>query len=349
MPLIASAAKVAYHEEKLEAYVRGERTFPATLELDLTAECNMRCGDCASSTSVPTDHLDIAFVDRILALLEGQTRGLLLTGGEPTLARTFPETLGLARRRGFVDVVVVTNGTLLCEPPVAAALLEHASAVRISIYDWTLEPATRLPRALRAIEALRARIDREGSALEIGVSALTTHDNAALLARLASEVAQAGAHWLYLHPFCIRWDSGAPERVDQSDVWARVEALQADPPPDGLRVHAFPDRYSSAPLTFTGYHAAYFLLVVGADGMNYLAPEVKYHARNVIADLTNGWRDDFLWSRERLERIASVGSDSYPAMGSRHRGVLYNDLIQARLGGAASVPPGDTFLFPHIL
>ncbi len=45
------------------------------------------------------------------------------------------------------------------------------------------------------------------------------------------------------------------------------------------------DRYVDTGLSFDGYHAAHFLLVVGADGMNYLGAEVKYQPQYAIADL----------------------------------------------------------------
>lgn len=355
MPEIAAAAKVAHHADKLGAYLRGEPVFPATLELDLTTECNKNCRYCASTLTVPRATLPMGFVDRLLGLLEGRTRGLLLTGGEPTMAPTFPDTLRLARERGFEDVVVVTNGTLLDEGPVAGALLERASAVRVSVYDWAAESASPLSAVLRSVEALRSRIDREGSALEIGISALTKHGNAGGIDRVVDATVSAGAHWVYFHPFCVRWDDGAPEQVDQADVLAVVTDRAAHLA-NGFRVYTFPDRYSRDELTFTGYHAAHFLLVVGGDGMNYLAPEVKYHRENVIADLSNGFSDGFLWEPQRLKRIAAVTSETYPAMRSRHRGVLYNDLIEKLRSRAASGAPVDgsapeagAFVHPHIL
>jgi hypothetical protein len=120
-------------------------------------------------------------------------------------------------------------------------------------------------------------------------------------------------------------------------------------------VFVLPERYVEQSIHFSAYHAAHFLLTVGADGKNYLAPEVKYQPQHVIADVVTHWQEDFLWQRPRLERIRSVNSETYPALGSRHRGMLYSDYIERLIQGGEAGPtdtvPGapEAFMFPHIL
>jgi organic radical activating enzyme len=353
MSEIASAYKVAYHREKLEAYLRNERILPATLELDISSECNRKCPLCPSTTSPRSSTLSIGFIERLFARLEGQTRGLLLSGGEPTLAPIFPEVLSLARRHGFVDIAVVTNGSLLDKERVAAALCTHVSTIRVSIYDWTRKPPADFQATLRRIGGLRSRIEAAGSKLQIGVSLLTSNENVNALYSIVRQVSSAGAHWIYFHPMCVRWDVGAPERVDQSGVLAKIKECQKEQS-DAFRVFTFLDRYFERKIEFSGYHAAHFLLVIGADGMNYLGAEVKYHPQYIVADLVNNWRDDFLWNRERLNQIESVNSRTYPPIASRHRGVLYNQLIQDLIDGERSLDEAyanhaTTCVFPHIL
>jgi organic radical activating enzyme len=354
MSEIASPFKITCHKEKLESYLRNESIFPATLEFDLTSVCNRKCPNCPSTTSLPNKNLEPDFIERLFSLLEGQTRGLLLTGGEPTLAPTFPEALRMARKHGFVDVVVVTNGTFLNEANVARALLTYASAVRVSLYDWSAESCDGLYPILKRIEALRSMVDREGSKLQIGVSALTSNENADGLRAVTQEVASAGGHWIYFHPLCTRWDSGSPLRVDQKGVLNKIEECQATQP-DGFRVFVFHDRYMKNKIEFDGYHSAHFLLVIGADGMNYLGAEVKYQRQHIIADVADNWRNDFLWQSQRLQRIRAANSKTYSAIGSRHRGVLYNSLVEQLMQSGQKAADGslpfsrDGFLFPHIL
>lgn len=354
MTEIASTFKITYHKEKLESYLRNESMFPATLELDLTTACNRKCPNCPSTTNLPSYNLEDDFIERLFSRLEGQTRGLLLTGGEPTMAPNFPKSLRMARRYGFIDVVVVTNGTFLNEEKVASALLKDASAVRVSMYDWSAESCRGLCSTLKRIEALRSRTDREGSRLQIGVSVLTSKEKANGLSTITQQALSAGAHWVYFHPLCTKWDSGSPLRVDQKDVLNRIEECQVGQL-DRLGVFVLHDRYMEGDIEFNGYHAAYFLLVVGADGMNYLGAEVKYQRQHIIADVAGNWRNNFLWQSQRLQRIQAVNSRTYPAIGSRHRGVLYNSLVEQfmQLGQKASdesLPVSkNRFLFPHIL
>ena len=354
MPEIASRYKVAYHSSKIEAYLGGADIFPASLELDLTAACNRNCPLCPSTTSRSTYALDIRFVEWLFSALEGQTRGLLLTGGEPTMSPAFGATLQLARRHGFVDVAVVTNGTLLNRKEVTEALLTHASTIRISLYNWIAENNPEAAPVFRCMEDLRRQVDRTGSRLQIGVSVLTSQDNAGGLSAVTRRVGSAGAHWIYFHPLCIRWDVGAPARVNQRGVLAALEDLKLSQK-DGLQVFTFPERYVESEIEFRGYHAAHFLLVIGADGLNYLGAEVKYHRQHVISEVAGHCLPGFLWTEERLAHIRSVESRSYPPLDSRHRGVLYSDLIERLLKREKNTMdealplPGDGFAFPHIL
>ncbi len=344
---VAGPAKVGAEPAKLAAYLRGERILPTSLELDLTTACTRSCPECPSTTAPVQRTLSRETLDWLLGTLEGQTPGLLLTGGEPTMAPLFPETLALARRRGFVEIAVVTNGGCLDEPHVLQALLAHASTIRLSLYDWS-GPTGMAAAAgtLRRITALRERIDRDGSSLRIGVSALTSSSRVARLAELAASARDAGAHWLYFHPLCSKWGQGAPELDDQDGVLQEIGRIAAAES-NGFRVGACPERYTRGQLRFAGYHAAHFLLVVGADGCNYLAPEVKYQDAHVIADLASRPADP-LGAESRLARIRAVRSDEYPARGSRHRGILYSDWIESALSGRQR-SSGKPFMFPFIL
>ena len=356
MSQIASPYKIAYHQANLAAYLKGERIFPATLELDITSRCTRICPNCPSSRSKRIFDLNWSFIDGLLASLEGQTQGLLLTGGEPTLSPRFADVLSLARKRGFQEIAVVTNGTRLDRDDVLDALVRQATSVRISLYDWEAGTDAGWRKVIENIKGLRARIDRAESTLRIGVSALTSKDRVPLLPRIAESVHAAGAHWIYFHPACIGWDNGCPVQVDQDGVLESIETYQRTLRPSaGFEALISRFRYSSKGIRFSAYHAAHFLLVIGADGLNYLGPEVKYQPRYVLADATGGRTPDFLWRPERLRKIGAITSDRYPAAKSRLRGVLYNDFIERIIDARqtreekAILRAPDGFLFPHIL
>jgi len=349
---VASGYKIAAHRERVLAYLRGELIFPVSLEMDLTSRCSRQCRDCPSTRA--SEHWDLSqdFVERLFAALAGNASGLLLTGGEPTISPLFASSLALARASGFRDIAVVTNGSHLDREAVCEALLAHASTIRVSLYDWEEEVFGGTEVLFGRLEKLRRWIDAEGSPLRIGVSALTSSRRLGRLARLVTAAADAGAHWLYFHPRCIHWDQGRPQPEEQSGVLEEIDRLRRSFS-DRIEIAVSTQRYQDFPLHFTAYHAAHFMMVVGADRRIYLGAEVKYHPDFVTSDLGNGFHSGFLWEASRLERIAAHDSGNYRALGSRHRGVLYNDFIERlkREDPAArsilDAPPA--FNYSHIL
>lgn len=353
MPHMTSPQKIAFHRDKLGAFLRQEPVFPASIELDITTRCPRGCHECPSTLRSDAQNLDLPFLDRLFSLLEGQTRGMLISGGEPTLSPIFPQTLKLARQKGIEQIAIVTNGSYLHHERVADALAEHAAAVRISFYDWEEELSGKEGGLLKRIEFLRNRLERQNSRLHIGVSALTTRARIPQFRKVADAMAAAGAHWLYFHPMCAGWGTGQLSHEDQTGVPEALASLQQEAPP-GFGIHYCPQRYETGPLAFDAYYAAHFLLVIGADGRNYLGTEVKYHPQYVLADLSGGgWRDDFLWQAGRLERIRAFNHRNYPPLGGRHRAVLYNHYVQQVLDGSQQTEADagrlDAFLFPHVL
>jgi organic radical activating enzyme len=324
---VASKYKIASHEERIADYIKGKNIFPITLELDLTNECNRLCNECPSTRAKKFDNLIPEFVEKLFTLLEGQTPGLLLSGGEPTIAPLFPKALSMARKKGFKEIAVVTNGSKLDDPKINSALLEHVSTVRLSMYDFTNSSCEGIKKSLHRIENLRKRIDSTGSNLQIGISILTSKDRLEILSKITDAVCSSGAHWLYFHPTCTNWEKGAPKIIDQEGVVEEIENLQENYK-NKFDIFYAPHRYTHSEIEFDGYHGAFYLMIVGADAKNYLGAEVKYQPPHIIADFSEDLKEGFLWKEERLNNILSVKSDTYPAIGSRHRGALYSDLIE---------------------
>lgn len=347
---MVSPQKIFWHKDKVAAFLAGEPISPATLELGLTTACNLSCPDCPSRRGRSGLFLSTDSAKRLFSLCRGRTFGAILSGGEPTLHPGFGAILAAAREHGFRDIVVISNGSLLDREETALPLLAHASVVRVSLYDWQESAPPGLNLTLKRIERLRARIEKTGSGLQIGTSFLTGGTNRKSLARAAAAIRAAGAHWLYLHPTCVATPKGANRANGQQRLLSALESCRREQPPD-FAVHYLARRFSTATIAFKGYHAAHFIMVVGADGDNYLSSETKYQPRFRIAASSGYADDDFFQNRERLQKIASVHSSDYAALGSRNRGVLYNHVLEAaRLGSAGKeLSDGAEFLLPHIL
>lgn len=351
-PRVASAYKIASHPDKVAMYLRGQPIFPVSLELDLTSRCSRACRDCPSTRASDYWDLDKGFIERLFGILGKGSSGLLLTGGEPTLSPLFSYALAQARNKGFREIAVVSNGSRLDDALVLDALLEHVSVIRLSLYDWECSSRGPADGLMNSVSRLRKRVECEGSSLKVGFSILTSSATRSMLLTLTETAVAAGAHWIYFHPRCRGWEDGRPVPDDQEGVVETIEEIS-------LRYLGLCDiqfsreRYQRDPLVFSSYHAAHFLFVVGADRRNYLGPEVKYHPDFVIGDLSNGFSEGFFSDPARRSRIDSYGSNSYRAVNSRHRGVLYNGFIERLQRGERHMeeflPSPPVFLFPHIL
>jgi organic radical activating enzyme len=346
---MTSPHKIAYHREKLQAFLSGQPIFPVTVEMDITAHCPQQCPDCPSTPRPGTREFSLKDIGHFFRSLEGQTQGLLLSGGEPTSSPLFPAVLVAARNQGLKEIAIMTNGAHLGEPKVAESLLEHATVIRISLYDWEKEITRQEGTILHRVGQFRRQIDRSGSRLHIGVSVLTSADRLDELEAVAEAVRSSGAHWIYFHPFCTGWGSGTLSQTDQTGVVKRLRALQARWPYD-FAVHFGEQRYENHSLMFSEYYSSHFLMVVGADGINYLGTEVKYQDAYAIAKVTGDQNRGYLRQTDRLQRIRGINHLNYPPLGGRHRGLLYNHFVEQVKQGQASVPGASLdFLYPHIL
>jgi hypothetical protein len=325
---IFAPSKVAVHQERIEAYLRGEKMYPVTVELDLTQRCTRSCPACpyAAARSAGLT-LELPFLDRLFSLLGKNTPGLVLSGGEPTSVPHFSRTIALAKEKGFREVAVITNGSLLHLPEVQDSLLDHATSVRVSLYDWQEGDSAYFSETLAKIRHLRNRIEKEGSNLEIGASILTRREWNHKYAHVGTAALNAGVHWVYFHPFCIDWDKKRPMQADQTGVLAAIVEFQEQAPPDA-NIQVPLERYSTASLHFSRLHGGHFLIQIGADGCNYAGPECKYEQDYLLLNLNEYMEDDFLWHPDRLAKLSGITSENYRPVGTKHRPPIFSDYIE---------------------
>lgn len=355
MKQVASYNKIGFHKERIRDYINGEPILPITLEFDITSQCTRACQDCPSSRSDFKHNLPIQKIENLFDSLERQTKGMLMTGGEVTMSPDFYPVTKMALKKGFEEISVVTNGSLLHEDRVINTLLENVSVVRISMYDWENGECENLTRILKKIENLRNLAEKKKSKLQIGTSILTSREQLSKLIELSENIKNAGAHWSYYHPKCTGWNTGHLRQFDQTNVLGTIEQYGKQNL-NGFQVFISKSRYKNEKLNFSSYHAAHFLMIVGADGINYLGAEVKYQDKFALTNIFENWEKTFMRRKERLEKINSINSENYISLNSRHRGVLYNDLIEKIINGKMDIdmdlPDDDAkkeFMFPNIL
>jgi hypothetical protein len=354
-PSIFASSKISAHQERIDAYLEGKNIHPITVELDLTQCCTRNCDSCPYSVArAQGQTLQLPFLEKLFSILGPNTPGLVLSGGEATLVPHFPETVKLARAKGFKEIAVISNGTRLDVPEVRNALMEFVTSIRVSMYDWHESDSEDFIASLRRIERLRKSIDREGSSLEIGVAMLTRTEWVPRLKPVGLQVLQAGVDWLYFHPFCIDWETDRPVQADQRGVLDAIEDLkQAVPAGSNIQVPA--ERYSLKPLYFEALHGSHFLIQIGADGINYAGPECKYHPEYALLNLNEYLEPDFLWQEKRINRLREINSSNYRVIGTKHRPPVFSDfierLIQVKKGHVENLPVDihTKFLYPDIV
>lgn len=353
---IFAPSKVTADQKKLETYLRGEPIYPTTIELDLTQLCTRSCPACPYSVGRrPGLTLQLPFLDRLFSVLRPHTPGLVLSGGESTIVQHFPETLALASKKGFRQIAIISNGGNVQMPSVQDVLLEYATSIRISMYDWHEYESEYFLETLKKIEVLRNRIIKEGSRLEIGASILTRRDLNHRYEPVGLRALAAGIDWLYFHPYCVDWEAQYPVQADQTGVLEAIERFRGVAP-DDANIQVPYERYSPEPLHFEKLHGSHFLIQVGADGVNYAGPECKYEKDAALLDLNEYLEDDFLWHPQRVSRLNEMDSRNYRFIGTKHRPVIFSDHIQKIIDssrkhqtGEGLKESGDHFSYVNII
>ena len=354
--LIFAPSKVDVHHQRIEAYLEGKAIYPTTIEMDLTQRCSRACPGCPYGSKRKAGlTLSMPFLDRLFRVLGPHTPGIVFSGGEPTIVPHFPQALALAREKGFEEIAVISNGANIHLPHIQEALLEHATSIRISLYEWQEKDSEHFVATLKKIEGLRQKIEAQESRLEIGASVLTRAEWNERYAPVGLRALNSGIHWLYFHPYCIHWDSGYPVQADQTGVVATLEKLRAAAPSDANIQVPFA-RYDKRALYFEELHGAHFLIQVGADGVNYAGPECKYEEDASLLDLNRYLEDDFLWHPQRVSRLNAINSANYRFIGTKHRPPMFSDYIQKRIergcgngNGEDSAESPLRFAYPNII
>ncbi len=353
---VFASSKINFYHAKIESYLKGEQICPTTLEIDLTQRCTRSCLGCPYSVSRKKGlTLGLPFLDRLFSVLGPHTPGIILSGGEATIVPHFPETVSLARTKGFKEIAVISNGGHVDHRRVQDALLEHVTSIRISLYDWQDNDADYFIKTLDKIEGLRNRIEKEGSDLEIGASMLTRTELNHRYESVGLKALNAGIDWLYFHPYCIDWDKERPIQANQTGVLEAISKFQ-EAAPQNANIQIPFERYDEKPLYFEKLHGAHFLIQIGADGVNYLGPECKYEKDAALLDLNEYLEDDFLWHPQRLKRIGETNSDNYRFIGTKHRPPMFSDYIQQLIDLQSKTPEStsleassDCFAYPSII
>lgn len=132
--LILDGTKIAWHQDKIEAWERGEKIAPITIDMALTRTCNYACTYCYATLQENQRHpITKEVMHRFLDdCAELGVRGVsLVSDGESTLNSAFTDTIVYGSKLG-ISMAVGSNGYLLDEAKIRT-ILPHLTYFRFNI------------------------------------------------------------------------------------------------------------------------------------------------------------------------------------------------------------------------
>lgn len=132
--LILDGTKIAWHLERVQAWERGERIAPITIDMALTRACNFACTYCyATLQENDRKTVNEAVIDRFLEdCAEIGVKGIsLVSDGESSVSPVFEHTIVRGGELGL-SMACGTNGFLLV-PEMLERILPHMTYLRINI------------------------------------------------------------------------------------------------------------------------------------------------------------------------------------------------------------------------
>jgi uncharacterized radical SAM superfamily Fe-S cluster-containing enzyme len=115
--------------------------------VEVTNRCNMDCPVCFSDANHPAD--DVPFdevrqrLERLLAIT-GEPIPLQISGGEPTVRRDLPEIVALAKRLGYRNIELISNGLRVSQRPGLLAELRERGLTALYLQFDGLRASTYL-------------------------------------------------------------------------------------------------------------------------------------------------------------------------------------------------------------
>lgn len=132
--LILDGTKIQWHQDRVQAWERGEKIAPITIDMALTRACNFACNYCyamlqENDRKVINRQVIFDFIDDCADI---GVKGIsLVSDGESTISPVFVDTIVRGSERG-ISMAVGTNGYVLTRRKLEQ-ILPHLTYLRINI------------------------------------------------------------------------------------------------------------------------------------------------------------------------------------------------------------------------
>lgn len=170
--------KIAHHQERIEAWERGEKIAPITIDMALTRNCNYACHFCyamlqENNRVVITKEAITRFIDDCAEI--GVKAISLVSDGESTLSPQMVHTIQYGASKG-IDMALGTNGYLLDEQKLLS-ILPSLTYLRVNFTGGEKERYSELmgvkpeffDKVCENIKCMRKIKDRDNLSCTIGM------------------------------------------------------------------------------------------------------------------------------------------------------------------------------------
>jgi MoaA/NifB/PqqE/SkfB family radical SAM enzyme len=202
------------------------------LDLKLGFACNNHCLFCAQGEKRgDCDARPVEDLVQELARARPKATGVVLTGGEPTLYKPLRMLVKAARRLGYSNVQLQTNGRALSSPRLLGALVQAGlTEVSPSLHGATAETHDALTLApgsfAQSTLGMKNAVD---AGLPVVTNTVVTQKNLGELAAIVSLLADLGvrhAQLAFVHPVGTAWDEFDQIVPRLSDTVAPIRAAR---------------------------------------------------------------------------------------------------------------------------
>lgn len=143
--LVLDGTKVGWYPDRIEAWKRGERIAPITIDAAWTRKCNYACEFCYATLQASEGHTitkEIAF-NFLEDCAEVGVKGVsLISDGESSLVPFYAESIAYGHSLGL-QIGLGTNGLLL-RKPMLEKILPHVSYLRFNFSGGTRDGYARI-------------------------------------------------------------------------------------------------------------------------------------------------------------------------------------------------------------
>jgi len=140
-----------------ERYLAAELPAPRAVKIELTSQCNYRCGFCAHRLRMKDrGEMDPAFYERVVGeMVDAGVEELgMFYIGESFMCDWLPEAIAFAKKRGMRYVFLTTNGSLATPERVKACMESGLDSLKFSMNNADEEQFVQ-------IAAVKARLFRD--------------------------------------------------------------------------------------------------------------------------------------------------------------------------------------------